>query len=78
MNRQAHQEAPTDQEPRRADTSTKAIARRLRVVAGQRAEEFLAEVPATMRRLRTLLVVLSITIPVFVLGLIVVLWHLAS
>ena len=47
-------------------------------MAGQRAEEFLAEVPATMRRLRTLLLVLSITIPVFLLGLVVVLWRLAS
>jgi hypothetical protein len=60
------------------ETSTKAIARRLRVVAGQRAEEFLSEVPATMRRVRTLLLVLSIAIPAFLLGLIVVLWHLAS
>ena len=78
MNTQAQQEAPAGHEPKGTETSTKAIARRLRVVAGQRAEEFLAEVPATMRRLRTLLLVLSITIPVFLLGLVVVLWRLAS
>ena len=61
-----------------SEPTTKAVARRLRIVAGQRAEEFLAEVPATLRRVRTLLLVVSISIPVFLLGLIVVLWRLAS
>jgi hypothetical protein len=74
----AQQESPVGRGQHGTETSTKAIARRLRVVAGQWAEEFLAEVPATMRRLRTLLLVLSIAIPGFFLGLIVVLWHLAS
>jgi hypothetical protein len=74
----AQQDTPVGHELHGTETSTKAIARRLRVVAGERAEEFLAEVPATMRRLRTLLLVLSIAIPAFLLGLIVVLWHLAS
>lgn len=78
MNTAAQQGGSTGQEPFQAETSTKAIARRLRVVAGQRAEEFLAEVPAAMRRVRTLLLVLSIAIPAFLVGLIVVLWHLAS
>ncbi len=74
----AQQETPEGHELHGTEPSTRAIARRLRVVAGQRAEEFLAEVPATLRRLRTLLLVLSIAIPAFLLGLIVVLWHLAS
>jgi len=78
VNRAAQQETPAAHELHGTDTSTKAIARRLRVVAGQRAEELLAEVPATLRRLRTLLLVLSIAIPAFLLGLIVVLWHVAS
>ena len=78
MNTPAQQETRAAHELQETETSTKAIARRLRVVAGQRAEEFLSEVPATMRRLRTLVLVLSIAIPAFLLGLILVLWHLAS
>ncbi len=41
-------------------------------------EELLGEVPAILRRVRTLLLVLMITVPVFLMGLIVVLWRLAS
>ncbi|HYT78717.1 MAG TPA: hypothetical protein VEQ37_05600 [Actinomycetota bacterium] len=78
MNTAVQEETRAGHEPRGTETSTKAIARRLRAVAGQRAEEFLAEVPATMRRLRTLLLVLSLAIPAFLVGLIAVLWHLAS
>ena len=40
-------------------------------------EQILAEVPATLRRLRTTLLVLSIAVPVFFAGLLVVLWRLA-
>jgi hypothetical protein len=40
-------------------------------------EQILAEVPATLRRLRTMLLVVSIAIPVFLVGLLVVLWRLA-
>jgi hypothetical protein len=50
---------------------------RLRVVVAHRAEEILAEVPATLRRLRTFLLVLSISVPLFLIGLVAVLWHLA-
>ena len=60
------------------EPTTRAIARRLRVVALQRAEEFLAEIPATLRRVRTLLLVLSITVPVFLIALVAVLWHWAT
>jgi hypothetical protein len=60
------------------EPTTRGIARRLRVVASQRAEEFLAEIPATLRRLRTLLLVLSISVPVFLIAMVAVLWHWAS
>ena len=44
------------------------LAERLREAAVARGEEFLAEVPATLRRLRLFLVVLSIAVPAFLLG----------
>ena len=78
MNQAKAHPTPLGDELHRGEPTTAAIARRLRVVAGQRAEEFLAEVPATLRRVRTLLLVVSISVPVFLLGLIVVLWRLAS
>jgi len=56
----------------------RAIVHRLGTVASQRAEEFLAEVPATLRRVRTLLMVLTVCVPILVVGMIAVLWHLAS
>jgi hypothetical protein len=60
------------------EPTTQAIARRLRVVASQRAEEFMAEIPGTLRRIRTLLLVVSIILPIFLIGLIAVLWRLAG
>ena len=50
---------------------------RLRVLAANRAEEILAEVAPTLRRLRTFLLVGTISIPLFLAGLVVVLWRLA-
>jgi hypothetical protein len=38
----------------------------------------LAEVPPTMRRLRTFLVVLTASIPLFLVTLAVILWRLSS
>ena len=58
-------------------TTTGAVVQRLRVVAAHRAEEILAEVPATLRRLRTFLLVLSVSVPLFLVGLVPVLWHFA-
>ena len=58
-------------------TRTGAVVQRLRVVAAHRAEEILAEVPATLRRLRTFLLVLSVSVPLFIVGLVPVLWHFA-
>ncbi len=58
-------------------TTTGAVVQRLRVVVAHRAEEILAEVPATLRRLRTFLLVLSISVPLFLVGVVAVLWHFA-
>ena len=41
-------------------------------------ERILAEIPTTLRRLSLLLLVLAITVPIFLAGLLVVLWHLAN
>ena len=64
--------------PEAGELTTRAIALRLRMVASRRAEEFLAEVPATLRRLRTLLLALSISVPIFLIAVVAVLWHWAS
>ncbi len=57
--------------------TTMALVQRLRAAVAHHAENILAEVPATLRRLRTLLLVLSVSIPLFLIGLVVVLWRLA-
>jgi hypothetical protein len=57
--------------------TTATIAQRLRMMAAHRAEEILAEVAPTLRRLRTLLLVATISIPLFLAGFLAVLWHLA-
>jgi hypothetical protein len=49
---------------------------RLRSAAAARGEELLAEVPGLLRRVGRLLVVLSISVPVFLAGCLAVLaWH---
>ena len=50
---------------------------RIRGVVAHHTEEILAEVAPTLRRLRTLFLVLAISVPVFFAGLLFVLWHLA-
>jgi hypothetical protein len=57
--------------------SRRAIWNRIRAAAVDAGEGALRELPSTLRRLRTLLLVLSITVPVFLGGLLVVLWHFA-
>jgi hypothetical protein len=47
----------------------------LRAHAVQRAHESLDEVPGVLRRLRTFLLVGSITMAAFAAGMLVVLWH---
>ncbi len=57
--------------------TTATIGKRLRMVVAHRAEEILAEVAPTLRRLRTLLLVATISLPLFLAGLVAVLWHFA-
>jgi len=54
-----------------------AVPQRMRDVIHHRTEEILAEVAPTVRRFRTFLLVITICIPVFMVGLIAALWHLA-
>ena len=53
------------------------FAQHARTVVAHHGERILAEIPTTLRRLGTFLLVLSISIPVFFAGLLVVLWHFA-
>ncbi len=59
-------------------TSNHGILYHLRSVAARHAEELLAEVPATLRRLRTLILVVTIAVPLFLAALIFVIWRIAS
>jgi hypothetical protein len=53
------------------------LTERLREAAIARSGQFLAEVPATLRRLRLLLLVLSISVPTFLLACLALLaWRL--
>ena len=53
------------------------LSERLREAAAVRGEQLLAELPATLRRLRLFLLVLSISVPVFLAALLVLLvWRL--
>ena len=62
----------------RARETTRAVADRLRDAAASRVEEAVAELPAIARRVRTLLLVLAISIPVFLAALVAILWRVAS
>ena len=53
------------------------VAHYARTTIAHYGEQILAEIPTTLRRLRTLFLVLCISIPAFFAGLLVVLWHLA-
>lgn len=53
------------------------LSERLREAAASRSEQILAELPATLRRLRLFLVVLSVSVPLFLAGLLAILaWRL--
>jgi hypothetical protein len=47
-----------------------------RTIALHHGEKILAEIPHTLRRTAMLMLVLSISIPAFLAGLLLVLWHL--
>ena len=53
------------------------LGRRLSAIAAHRAEEILAEIGPTLRHVRMFILMLTISIPLFMAGLVVVLWHLA-
>ncbi len=57
--------------------SRRAIWNRIRAAAVEAGEGALRELPSTVRRLRTLLLVLTIAVPAFLGGMLVVLWHFA-
>jgi hypothetical protein len=57
--------------------STLILTERLRDVAITRSEQFVAEMPATLRRLRVFLLVLTVSVPAFLLGCLALLaWRL--
>ncbi|MDP9270072.1 MAG: hypothetical protein M3P14_03735 [Chloroflexota bacterium] len=47
------------------------------MAAAHRQEEILGEIAPTLRRLRTLLLVATISVPLFLARLVAVFWHLA-
>jgi hypothetical protein len=67
------QVVPTPQGP----MTGAAFGQHARTVVAHHGERILAEVPTALRRIGLLFLVLSISIPVFFAGLLVVLWQLA-
>ena len=61
--------------PDRPQTPPTVLAR-LKDAAAQHGEKALAELPATLRRLRTLLLVAAISLPLFLVGVLVILARL--
>jgi hypothetical protein len=58
-------------------TSSVTLSERLREAAAVRGEQLLAELPATLRRLRPFLLVLSISVPAFLAAVVALLvWRL--
>jgi hypothetical protein len=58
-------------------TTTLTLSERLRETAVTRVEQLLAELPATLRRLRLFLLVLSISVPAFLVAVVALLaWRL--
>ena len=71
MSKLTRQSSPDDEFSRGATWN------RIRAAAAEAGEGALRELPSTMRRLRTLLLVLTITVPAFLAGVLVVLWQFA-
>ena len=58
-------------------STTLTLSERLREAAATRGEQLLAELPATLRRVRLLLLVLSISVPTFLAAVVALLvWRL--
>jgi hypothetical protein len=58
------------------DDRTLTFTHHARTMVLHHGEKILSEIPKTMRRVALLLLVLSISIPAFLVGLLVVLWRL--
>ena len=50
--------------------------RQARTIVIHHGEKILAEIPSTQRRLKTMMLVLTISIPVFLVALLVLVWRL--
>jgi hypothetical protein len=61
-----------------APISSRDVMNRLRLAASRHGEELIAELPGTVRRIRTLILVMTVAVPVFLVALVVVLWRLAG
>jgi hypothetical protein len=64
--------------PRTADSANTngTVSQQARTIVTYHGERILAEIPRTLRLAGTLFLVLAITIPVFCVAMLVVLWHL--
>jgi hypothetical protein len=72
------EEAPSEPRPvtpARYESTT--FAHQARILALHHGERILDEIPTTLRRVGRFVLVMTITIPVFLAGLLLVLWHLA-
>jgi hypothetical protein len=57
--------------------TTMTLSERLREAAAARGDQILSELPATLRRVRLFLLVLSVSVPLFLAGLLALLaWRL--
>ena len=52
------------------------LGQRLGAIAAHRAEKILAEIAPTLRHVRMFILMLTISIPLFMAGLVAVFWHL--
>ena len=60
------------QELKEAQPAFSTLASRLKEAAARHGERAMAEVPATLKKLRLFLTVVAITVPLFLLGLLVI------
>ena len=58
------------------DDYTATLGRQARTIVVHHGEKILAEIPSTLRRLKTMMLVLTISIPVFLVALLVLVWRL--
>jgi hypothetical protein len=64
--------------PRPDPRDNVSITRHAYGLAAFHGDAILREVPKTLRRVALLLLVLAVTIPAFLAGLLIVLWHMAG